>query len=793
MCHAGRSAQLDSARQSLLFGTPCASWEKVSAAMSPCIPSRYVKLCAALSLCLLAIISAVMLLGCAKETVSPLDDPPPKQESSRYTTAGYAGSAACRSCHPEQNMAWSESDHDLAMQVATVQTVLGDFKDATVRFASETFTFRRTGDDHEVEVLVGKTSTSYPVRYVFGIDPLQQLLVDVGNGHLQALTVAWDTRSEEKGGQHWFHLYPDQAIAPEDPLHWKGPQFTWNFMCADCHSTGVSKNYQRSTKQYDTEYEVIDVGCEACHGPGAGHVAAARDGRAHQDVAGFRSLRRTQRWAFTEGVPIATRIGETSGDAELEVCAPCHSRRTDLGPGRGNRYHDRYRLALLEEELYFADGRMKDEVFVFGSFLQSRMHAAGVTCSDCHDAHTLSLVAEGNHLCTRCHQAQVYDTSKHHFHPSKSEGSQCVSCHMPERNYMVVDGRRDHRFAIPRPLLSQEVGSPDPCMGCHREQTAEWATIQIAKRFGTRAVPELPRALHLARTGMAGAKEALLRVFERNLASAIARATVVAELARFPSSELVAVLNKAATDKSPLVRRTAASVAATLPGDLGLAMATALSTDTRRSVRIESAAALLQQKTPKARRALDEYEQALRFRSDRTEGLLDLARVRAADGDVPRAKRYLREALARDPSFSPTYVNLADLHQALGDEEKAESILVRGLEHAADPALIRHALGLSRIRLGETADALRDLEAAHREQPADTRYAYVYAIALHDSGEPKDALRVLRMSLAEAPTDESLLLALIDYCRQQGLHSEASDYARRLETERSSTEVAPRN
>ena len=59
---------------------------------------------------------------------------------------------------------------------------------------------------------------------------------------------------------------------------------------------------------------------------------------------------------------------------------------------------------------YHPDGQVKEEDYVYGSFVQSRMYQSGVTCSHCHDPHGGQLKASGNAVCTQCHVPQVYDT-----------------------------------------------------------------------------------------------------------------------------------------------------------------------------------------------------------------------------------------------------------------------------------------------------------------------------------------------------------------------------------------------
>jgi len=378
----------------------------------------------------LLVVVTVVGSGCSKkaeEVVVELAPVPPTPAEA--APVEYVGTDICASCHEAEHEGWLGSHHDLAMQKATPETVLGDFDDAKAKYYEETVRFVRDGDSFAVEALGadGKRAR-FPVIYTFGVEPLQQYLVEVEPGRLQSFLFAWDTRPKGEGGQRWFHLQPDEYVEPGDPLHWTAPSYNWNYSCADCHSTAVRKNYDRASKRYATEYFEINVGCEACHGRGSRHVALAESkGDELPSGAGFdRRLPPPEKrvWSFVDAQNISVLAAEQPSD-ELETCAPCHSRRADLG-GEELGYHDRYRLAVLDELIYFDDGQIEDEVYVYGSFLQSKMHAAGVVCSDCHDGHSANLRAEGNALCTRCHQAEAFDGPEHHFHEPGTAGSLCT-------------------------------------------------------------------------------------------------------------------------------------------------------------------------------------------------------------------------------------------------------------------------------------------------------------------------------------------------------------------------------
>jgi hypothetical protein len=402
--------------------------------------------------------------------------------------AHYVGSERCSSCHATETEAWNRSHHKAAMAEATATSVLGNFADASFDYAgvrSQFFTrdgkfFARTdGSDGQL--------ATFRIRYTFGVYPLQQYLVELSNGRIQALPIAWDARPRADGGQRWFHLNADERITSTDELHWTRPSQNWNYMCADCHSTAVRKNYDAANDQFKTSWSEISVGCEACHGPGSRHVSWATAGARKSDstfgLTNRLSERRGVHWVANAATGNATRSRPRATDREIETCAQCHSRRAQIADGyeAGKSYYDYYRPALLESPLYHIDGQQRGEVYEWGSFLQSKMYAHGVTCSDCHEPHTGAVrgADQPSGVCASCHSPAKYNNASHHHHPT-SAGVTCVSCHMPTTTYMTVDARRDHSLRIPRPDLSVRLGVPNACSNCHASRPASWAAAQVA-------------------------------------------------------------------------------------------------------------------------------------------------------------------------------------------------------------------------------------------------------------------------------------------------------------------------
>jgi len=398
--------------------------------------------------------TVLFFVGCETET-GPSDTAENGEKAAGIEGAGgpsaqFVGGAACIECHEEQWADWRKSHHDLAMQEATSATVLGDFSERKFQHGGVTTDFFRQGDEFFVRTDgPDGVLADFRIAYTFGVEPLQQYLVTFPDGRLQALPVAWDTRSEAAGGQRWFHLYPGESLDYDDALHWTGPQQNWNYMCAECHSTNLRRGYDRENDRYDTTWTDIDVSCEACHGPGSEHVdwAESGGGSGGSDARLAVDLQRTTDWIFADGIPTARPTSLPAERVEVETCGRCHSRRSLVtGTYRfGDPIADHYRPALLTEGVYHADGQILDEVYVYGSFLQSKMHTAGVRCSDCHDPHSANLkLGNADAVCGQCHRPEVFASKEHHHHEPSSPGAHCVDCHMPSETYMVVDPRRDH-------------------------------------------------------------------------------------------------------------------------------------------------------------------------------------------------------------------------------------------------------------------------------------------------------------------------------------------------------------
>ena len=739
----------------------------------------------------------MLLLGCQQHATDKQN-----YENSQRASVSYVGGKTCASCHQEQYDLWKGSHHDLAMQPADANTVLGNFDNSSFRYSGVTSKFFRRDGKFFVHTdgPDGKLN-DYEIKYSFGVYPLQQYLIPFPDGRLQALSIAWDSRPRADGGQRWFHLYSNERVTHKDVLHWTRLQQNWNFMCVECHSTNVKKNYDPATRQFRTTFSEIDVSCEACHGPGANHVTWAQRPRflrylldEDMGLAIMFNEHRGVSWNINPETGTAKRRVPRESAVEIEMCARCHARRSTLSADyrHGTPLMDTHLPALLSEGLYFADGQIQDEVYVYGSFLQSRMHAKGVRCSDCHEPHSTKVRAAGNALCITCHDAsdakagahintsglkrKDYDSPAHHFHKPGRAGAQCVDCHAPARNYMVVDPRRDHSFRIPRPDLSIAIGTPNACNHCHDKQTPKWAADAVARWYGPQRRQEhhYGEALFAGRYGKPGAVAGLVALADDGTQPAIVRATALDLLGQYPGRSALATLQRGLKDSDPLVRRAAVVGQELLPAAQRAAALVPMLDDPVRAVRIEAARLL----APAARslpadrkerfnRALAEFEAVQQENADRPEAHANLGNLYIARGEAARAEAAYRKAIVLNSRFVPAYVNLSDVYRAGGRDAESEQMLRQGLRAVPNSAALHEALGLSMVRQGNKGGALAEFAAASRATPDSPRHSYVYAVALDGAGRRAEAIRVLK-TVVKNRGDRDALLALASFSLQSG-------------------------
>jgi predicted CXXCH cytochrome family protein len=689
-----------------------------------------------------------------------------------WPDAEYVGSFLCRECHEDAFAAWQGSHHQRAMEVASADVAAGDFDGSTFAYRGVTSTFE-TAPDGQLWVTTDDAEgepARYHVSHTFGVEPLQQYLLDV---------VSWDTRAEAEGG--WFHLYDDQDVTAGDVLHWTARSQNWNGMCADCHSTNVVNGFDAETERFATTFSEVSVGCEACHGPGANHVTWARRGAAANNMPPYSS------WIVEQA-------------EQVDTCARCHSRRSKIAEGfaAGDSFLDYFMPALLTPPLYHGDGQILDEVYVYGSFLQSKMYQRGVRCSDCHDPHSATLRATGNTVCTQCHSLtgradfptllrKNYDDPAHHLHTADTPGAACVSCHMPDRTYMAVDDRRDHSFRIPRPDLTVALGVPNACDQCH-DQGPAWAQRVIEERFGPDRPVHYGETLPQAFTGRIDAEQSLSALARDVDQPKIVRASVMSQLGAFDRGYSLDAIKVGLGADEPLLTIGALRSVGRLEPRTRWRYLKPLLSDPVRAVRTEAALAaapFLGETLSDADRllietALDDYVEGQAINADRPEAHTNMAIVHLHRSDAAAAEAALRKALEIEPRWIPALVNLADLYRASGRDDEAGALLEQAAHSPVTSADAAYAYALWLTRTNQADRALAEFARAATQAPEVLQFTYAYALALNAAGRIDEAIAALTAAHAQFGDHRDLLIALATMNRDRGAMDEAVRYAERL-------------
>ncbi|WP_087507004.1 multiheme c-type cytochrome [Neiella marina] len=649
----------------------------------------------------------------------------------------------CVDCHQQENDHWQQSDHYRSMDVATPESVIGDFDNAEFsHFSQQVRFYTRDGNYYAALTEAGET-TEYHLQYTFGYRPLQQYLVDTGKGRLQLFPYAWDAHPKEQGGQRWYHNYANEDIKPADRLHWLQPSQNWNGMCADCHSDGLVRGFDHQTDHFNTGWDHINVGCQSCHGEMAQDHAKAE---------------------YKEPNSLAASDWHTSKAnlQSIDGCYACHALRSPLTDGYDptKPFLDQFSPSMLQQPLYYADGQIKEEVYVYGSFQQSKMHQLGVTCFNCHDKHTYKIIDRTNGLCHQCHAPSQYETKQHLMHEPGTSGSECVECHMPNTTYMGVDPRRDHSMRVPRPELTVQYGIPNSCNRCHQDESAEWAVEQVANHYpnkrpltpNEKAYIELQHSLSLP-------LPMHLAIINDQTLPELKRASALALLPNTTRTLDDATIKPWVESRYPLIRLATAQVGFLLSEADREKSYAALIEDEYKAVRVKAAMQMLHKdisKQPALKKAVDELNTANDVSRWRGEGGLNASLVHLQLGQLQPAIDALTQAIQVDPYFDGSYVNLADLYRNAGNTGLEKNTYINGIKANPTSALLHYSYGLSLIRVQQKQQALRYLQRANELEPDNSQFGYVYYVALDSVGQTQQALSQLKQTLSNYRNSQQL-------------------------------------
>lgn len=701
-------------------------------------------------------------------------------ESTRPTAAAtltYVGTEKCKTCHQNEYDRYLTSDHFHAMDSALPRSVKGNFDNTTFIFHSDTTFFYKKDDRYFVRTIdsSGKKK-EFAITYTFGWRPLQQYLVQFPDGRIQALPFCWDTRPVNEGGQRWFHIYGKENILPGDELFWTGINQNWNFMCADCHTTNYFKNYDFASNKYHSTWNESKVSCESCHGPASGHITWTDKKNTNDSLKGFAINLSSKKvnWAFNKDNGIAYPTTVEKNDMLIETCARCHARASRVSDNyhHGASFLQTHIPSTINTVNYYVDGQIKEEDYEYGSFLQSKMYAQGVTCINCHDPHSMQIKIQGNTLCYSCHAPEKFDVTEHTHHEKSSVGSTCVGCHMPTTNYMVIDARRDHSIRIPRPDLSESMNVPNACNKCHTDKTNAWSTKFFQQWYGDKlpkekTYGELRQWIAKNITGSDAAWNELMSVASY---PAIIKATALETNNRLYSQRSIDQITAQLKSSDPNFRLNALRAITPLPSAIAQPAALPLLNDAVLTVRREAVNVLVQfyPQLPDADKqrfdvVMNEAITMERSLSDRPEGYLNQGILFAGTGKVDDAEQVYLLGIKRFPKYINLYMNLADVYRIKQNEEKVKEALDKGLQIDPRNASLHYALALWNVRKGNKKEGVTELQKAIQLEPANASFVYTYAVAMHDMESPAKAIGILESFMKNHGNDPSIINGLISF------------------------------
>lgn len=673
----------------------------------------------------------------------------------------------CISCHNDTVQAWEKSDHAKSMALPDKNSVLANFNNIDVEHYGQKAHFFIKDNQYQVTISYGeKVDTNpvitYQIKYTFGHFPLQQYLVETEKGKLQVLPFAWDSRKKADGGQRWYHNYSHEEIRPEDRLHWRQPLQNWNGMCADCHSDGLNRNYNADDNSFDSQFDNINVGCLSCHGDMSQHNQQSKSRNVANDITS--SQHPTGQWLRSVGDKTAHWQGEKRDNSFMDNCFSCHALRAPLTDGfkANTPFLDQFMPQLPSAPNYFVDGQIKEEVYVYGSFLQSKMFGNGVNCLDCHDKHTMKLKIEGNGLCLQCHSAEVYNAKTHHQHQQASTGAQCVSCHMPTKRYMGVDDRRDHSFKIPRPDLSSQFNTPNACTQCHDNESNQWASNNLEKWHGKpKVLLQSKQFLMALNNGQAINLEDHLSIIADTELDVISRASALQMLSFTTQMITIEILKPYLEHQEKLLRLSAANAALLLTPKERVIHLSPLLTDKYKAVRVTAARSLVTSKiASKDQKAfntsLNELLNSNDVSSWRGEGRANQGALAIETNNLIAAEEAFQGAIKVEPYFEAGYINLADIYRVQQWPKQASDVLIKGMKNLPKSAAIKYAYGLHLVRQKNLAKAVVLFEEAMLLSPDNGQYAYTYVLAMDGTGQSKQALSQLKLLIANYPSKTQL-------------------------------------
>jgi predicted CXXCH cytochrome family protein len=451
---------------------------------------------------------------------------------------GFVSSNSCQACHPGQYDTWHQSYHRTMTQPASPRSILAPLDNVVLENRGRKYHVQRIGDEHWVDMVDpdwehDRRDKQLSVNVPNPPRVRKRIVMTTGSHHQQTWWVAGN-QPRKLYNLPFMYLIEDRRIVPREDVFLRPPNAgrsfdVWNNNCIECHSVAGEQNYKSDIGVYDTAVAELGISCEACHGPGAAHIAA------NHNPARRMEYRRND--AFHD--PTIVNPRQLDSVASSYVCGQCHG--MNILKTQENKNGLRYRaggdLAEVKMILRTDDDRLTEsdradwprlkrhidkEIAKNPRYLDDRFwpdgmvrvsgreHSAMVesacfsthelSCLSCHSMHSsspndqLGSGMETNQACLQCH-AEFSTSEKltaHTHHAPSSSGSECYNCHMPHTTYGLLKAIRSHHIDSPSVQSSISSGRPNACNLCHLNETLQFAADHLHDWYD-QPVPNLDR------------------------------------------------------------------------------------------------------------------------------------------------------------------------------------------------------------------------------------------------------------------------------------------------------------
>jgi tetratricopeptide (TPR) repeat protein len=611
-----------------------------------------------------------------------------------------------------------------------------------------------------------KGMKKYKIEHVLGGKNVYYFLTPFNKGRLQTLPVAYDVNKKEwfdtaaSGMRHFPGGERGEAVT------WKEYPYTFNTACYSCHVSQLSTNYDPKTDTYHTTWAEPGINCETCHGSAIEHNKIAKATPKGQPLPELRIIR----------TKIMTKVQRN------DLCSSCHAKASPLTLEYKpeERFFDYFDLLTLEDPDYYPDGRDLGENYTLTSWSMSPCFKSGKL--DCMHCHTSSgryrfKKEKYNNACMPCHEDKVKDPTAHTHHPAESEGSKCISCHMPMTSFARMN-RSDHSMLPPTPAATMAYKSPNACNICHNNKDAAWAD-EYVRQWRTRdyQAPVLKRAslIDAARKRDWTKLADMLAYINDPKRDEVFAASLIRLISPTQDQKITPALLVAAKDLSPLVRAAAVQALGLIQTTESLQALIEATGDEYRLVRVRAAAgiAIFPRMTAppvyqaQLSKANKEYLSFIMARPDQWTSHYNMGNYKLGRGETKDAIASYQKALKLEPQAVMAMVNSSIAYAQMGENGKAEQSLQKALKLAPDNAAANFNMGLLKAEKKEPKQAETYLRNAFKADPQMAQAAYNLCI-ITAKDRINEAVTWCRKAADLRPQEPKYAFTLAFYLNQQG-------------------------